>query len=86
MKKLNQMKIGTHSRQQNHVGYMISHVDGHFAFLVVPNVLKIPFKSNNEVIVGRPGERNYNTAKRTNAVVLFLLMSHLLHASVNMKG
>lgn len=36
---------------------MIPHVDGHFAFVVVPNVLEMPFKSNNEVIVGKPGEQ-----------------------------
>lgn len=65
------MKIGAHSRQQNHSGYMIPHVDGHFAFVVVPNVLEIPFKSNNEVIVGKPGERNYDTAERTNVLSFF---------------
>lgn len=65
------MKIGAHSRQQNHSGYMIPHVDGHFAFVIVPNVLEIPFKSNNEVMVGNPGEQNYDAAERTSVLSFF---------------
>lgn len=65
------MKIGAHSRQQNHSGYMIPHGDGHFAFVVVPNVLEIPFKSNNEVIVGKPGERTMTLLRELTNVLSF---------------
>lgn len=64
---------------------MIPHVDGHFAFVVVPNVLEMPFKSNNEVIVGKPGERTM-TLLRELKFVLFLLSIFLPHASSNIKG